>query len=175
MRNEPLQSAEAWLDRRYYGGDLPPRAERALHEASLAWDNEAAAERHLHDALELAPNHLATRIGAYKFYLYRHRLAEALPHAEACLAETLRQAGLPPDWRTLRAEHAAFASLDPAPRAVLFALVACGYVLARLAREDESRALLGKVAELDAADLLGARRLIAVLDRGGREDDPELG
>ena len=173
MRDDPFATAaETWLDRRYYGGDLPPPAERALHAAGLAWDDEQAAERHVLEALTLAPDHLAARIGAYKFYLYRHRLAEALPHAEACLAETLRQAGLAADWRSLRPDDSAFGSLEPAPRAVLFALVACGYVLARLARADESRAFLGKVAELDAADLLGARRLLAVLDRGGQDDEP---
>ena len=70
---------------------------------------------------------------------------------------------------SLRPEDAPFGSLEPAPRAVLFALVACGYVLARLTREQESRAFLGKVAELDPGDVLGARRLLAVLYRGGQD------
>ena len=81
---------DAWLDRRYYGGDLPAAAERALHAVGQDWHDEAAAERHIRAALALAPDHLTVQIAAYKFLLYRHRLAEALPYAEACLAETLR-------------------------------------------------------------------------------------
>jgi tetratricopeptide (TPR) repeat protein len=161
----------AWLDRRYYGGDLPAAAERALHEAGLAWQDEAAAEGHILDALALAPGHLAVHIGAYKFYFYWHRLAEALPHAVACLADALRRNQLPADWRDVRAGDAAFSTLEPRPRLVLFALVAYGYVLARLGREAESRAALGKVAELDPDDRMAARRLLAVLDRAGREDE----
>jgi hypothetical protein len=162
---------EAWLDRRYYGGDLPEAAEHALHAAAGHWHDEAAAEAHIRTALRLAPGHIAVQIGAYKFFLYRHRLAEALPHAEACLAETLRRNGLPSDWRDLRPAQAAFSSLEPEPRTVLFALVARGYVLARLGREAEGRETLLKVAELDPGDRMGAARLLAVLDRGGRDED----
>ena len=161
----------AWLNRRYYGGDLPAGAERALHAAGLAWHDEAAAEGHILDALALAPGHLAVHIGAYKFYFYRHRLAEALPHAEICLADALRRSQLPADWRDLRADDPAFSLLEPAPRLVLFSLIALGYVLARLGREAESRAVLGKVADLDPEDRMSARRLLAILDGGGEDED----
>ncbi len=40
----------------------------------------------------------------------------------------------------------------------------------RLGRVEEGRAALEKVAALDLADRIGARRLLAVLDRGGEED-----
>ena len=162
---------DAWLDRRYYGGDLPAAAERALHAVGQDWHDEAAAERHIRAALALAPDHLAVQIAAYKFFFYRHRLAEALPYAEACLAETLRRNDLPADWREVRADQAAFASLEPEPRMFLFSLVAYGYVLARLGRDAEGRAALTKVAELDREDRMGARRLVAVLDGAGREED----
>ena len=161
----------AWLNRRYYGGDLPAGAERALHAAGLAWHDEAAAEGHILDALALAPGHLAVHIGAYKFYFYRHRLAEALPHAEICLADALRRSQLPADWRDLRPDDPAFSLLEPAPRLVLFSLIALGYVLARLGREAESRAVLGKVADLDPEDRMSARRLLAILDGGGEDED----
>ncbi len=161
----------AWLNRRYYGGDLPADAERALHAAGLAWHDAAAAEGHILDALALAPGHLAVHLGAYRFYFYRHRLAEALPHARTCLADALRRSQLPADWRDVRADDAAFSALEPGPRLVLFALLATGYVLARLGREAESRAVLDKVAELDPEDRMSARRLLAILDRGGQEED----
>ncbi|CAH2599665.1 conserved protein of unknown function [Rhodovastum atsumiense] len=162
---------EPWPDPGDDPGDLPAAAAQALRAAGAAWDDEATAERHVRDALALAPGHLAVQIGAYKFFLYRHRLAEALPLAEACLAGALRRTNLPADWRDLRPDQAAFGSFEPAPRLVLFALFACGYLLARLDRQDESREVLMKVAELDPPDRMGARRLLAVLDRGGRDED----
>ena len=162
---------DAWLERRYYGGDLPAAAERALHAVGLDWEDEATAEGHIYEALDLAPGHLAVQIAAYKFYFYRHRLQEALPYAQACLAQILRRNQLPADWRDVRAEDAAFTSLEPEPRMVLFALVAYGYVLARLGRTEEGRAALTKVTDLDPQDRMGARRLLAVIDGGARDDD----
>ncbi|MFL5284161.1 MAG: hypothetical protein ACJ8AW_25015 [Rhodopila sp.] len=100
---------------------------------------------------------------------YRHRLREALPYAERCLAHTLRRNNLPADWRDVRPDDAAF-TLDPEPRMFLFSLVANGYVLARLGRTEEGREAPLKVADLDPEDRLGARRLLAVLDRK-QEDD----
>ena len=160
----------AWLERRYYGGDLPAAAERALHAAALCWHDEAAAEAHIAEALALAPGRFEVHLGAYRFYFYRHRLQAALPHAVACLADALRRSQLPADWRDLRADDAAFCLDAPGPRLVLFSLLAAGYVLARLGREAESREALGKVAELDPQDRMSARRLLAVLD-GGEEGE----
>jgi tetratricopeptide (TPR) repeat protein len=162
---------DAWLDRRTYDGELPAAAERALRAVGLAWDDEATAEGHLYEALALAPGHLAVQIAAYKFYFYRHRLTEALPYAQACLAQTQRRNQLPADWRDVRSEDAAFTTLDPEPRMFLFTLVAYGYVLARLGRSEEARIALTKVADLDPADRMGARRLLAVIEGGGRDDD----
>jgi hypothetical protein len=163
----------AWLERRYYGGDLPAAAERALHAVGLAWDDEPTAEGHLYEALDLAPGHLAVQIAAYKFYFYRHRLTEALPYAQTCLAQILRRNQLPADWRDVRPEDAAFTSLDAEPRMVLFALVAYGYVLTRLGRVEEGRVALVKVTELDPQDHLGACRLLAVIDGGGSDEEDE--
>ena len=163
---------DSWLDRRYYGGDLPAATARALHAIGQDRDDEIVAEGHLHDALALAPDHLAVQIAAYKFYFYRHRLQAALPYARTCLAHTLRRNNLPADWRDLRPDDASFNTLEREPRTVLFALVANGYVLARLGRVAEGREALLKVAELDPEDRIGARRLLAVLDRGHGEEDP---
>lgn len=165
MQNDP------WLDRQYYGGDLPAAAERALHAVGLDWGDEATAEGHIYEALDLAPGHLAVQIAAYKFYFYRHRLTEALPYARTCLAQILSRNRLPADWRDLRPEDAAFSSLEPEPRMVLFALVAYGYLLARLGRAEEGRVALTKVTELDPDDRMGARRLLAVIDGGVPDDE----
>jgi len=53
----------------------------------------------------------------------------------------------------------------------LFVLTAVGYVLARFGRTDEACAALEKVATLEPADRMGARRLLAMIGRGGRDKD----
>lgn len=164
---------EKWLERRYYGGDLPAEAERALHAVGLCWDDEIASEAHIIRALEIAPDHLAVRYGAYKFYYYRRRLDAALPHVEAWVAEAARRNGFPSDWRLVTSEHANFTNFDGDPRLFLFALRATGWLLARLGRIEEGRAALEKVAALDPQDQMRARRLLDILDQPGEDGEDE--
>lgn len=162
---------EKWLERRYYGGDLPAEAERALHAVGLCWDDEQASEAQIQRALAIAPRHLAVHYGAYKFYYYRRRLDEALPHVEAWVDEAIRRNGLPSDWRAVSSSDADFTHFDSEPRVFLFSLRAMGWLLARLGRIEEGRAALAKVAALDPQDQIRARRLIAILDQPDEEDD----
>jgi hypothetical protein len=157
---------EEWLSRRYYGGDLPAEAERALHQAALSFSDQALAESHLRSAWENAPGHLAVSIGAYKFYLYHHRLAEALPYAEACVVEAARRLGLTEDWRAVRAEHCDFSGFEAEPRLFLFSLFALGYLLIRLERRVEGRQVLDHLLTLDPTDKLGVAGLLEIVDRG---------
>jgi hypothetical protein len=162
---------EKWLERRYYGGDLPAEAERALHAVGLCWEDEKASEAEILRALEIAPNHLAVQYGAYKFYYYRRRLNEALPHVEAWVDEAIRRNGFPKDWRAVSSSDADFTNFDGEPRAFLFSLRAMGWLLARLGRIEEGRAALTKVAALDPQDQIRARRLIDILDQPREEDE----
>ncbi|MBI3444969.1 MAG: hypothetical protein HY055_06335 [Magnetospirillum sp.] len=155
--------------------DLPAAAEAALKEAGALWHEEAKAEAKVLEALSLAPDALAARIGAYKFYFYRHRYAEALPHALSCVAFAAKALGLSGDWRRIGPGDAAFVgsavTLAPLPKLLMQTLIASGYVLARLGRTEESETYLGKVVELDPSDRLGASRLLAVVRRGGVEEE----
>ena len=104
--------------------DLPDEARAALTEAGALWHDEAAAEAKVKKALALAPDALAARIGAYKFYFYRHRLAEALPHALSCVAFATAALGLPEDWRQIQPQDAAFVgtavTLAPLPKLLIW-------------------------------------------------------
>jgi hypothetical protein len=157
---------EEWLSRRYYGGDLPAEAERALHEAALSFADQPQAESCLRRAWEIAPGNLAVAIGAYKFYLYHHRLAEALPYAEACVRESARLVGLAGDWRDVRPDQADFSGLDAEPRLFLFSLFALGYLLFRLGRAGDGRQALASLLVLDPTDKLGVAGLLAIVDQG---------
>lgn len=153
--------------------DLPHPARQALIAAGIDWHDERVAEAHVTHALMLAPEALATRIGAYKFYFYRHRLQEALPHAFSIVEMAARRLQLPHDWRLVRADHAGFEEIEPWPRLFLQALIAYGYCLVRMGRMAEGRAALAKAAELDRTDKLGAGRLLVVVDRGGVDEDED--
>lgn len=164
---------EKWLERRYYGGDLPAEAERALHAAGLCWEDEAACEGHIRHALEVAPDHIATNFGAFRFFYYRHRLKDTLPHLVKWLREAIRRNGLPEDWREVTPHHADFTHFDGEPRAFLFALRGYGFVLARLGRFEEGREALSKVAELDPDDHMRARGILKTIDDHEEDGDED--
>lgn len=151
--------------------DVPDAAKAALAAAGATWEDETVAESHMLAALAVAPDALAVRMGAYKFYFYRHRLAEALPHAEAILAQAARRLQLPHDWREVAPQHAAFDRIEPWPRLFVQTLFAMGYVKLRLGQPDEARLFLTKAAALDPHDRFGANRLMAVADRGPDDDE----
>lgn len=151
--------------------DVPEAARAELALAGAAWDDGPRAEAHVRAALAAAPDALAVQLGAYKFYLYRHRLEDALPHAAVILSMAARRLQLPHDWRAVAPDHAAFDQIEPWPRLFLQALIATGYALARLGRLDEGREALAKAASLDPQDRFGAGRLIQVIDRGGVEEE----
>lgn len=165
---------ESWLSRRYYGGDLSPDAERLLHLAAANYADDVAAEGFLAQAAELAPDHRAVDLGFYKFHFYKHNLTAALGYAERMIVHALKALHLHNrDWRTLDETDAAFAEIEPAPRFLLFSLTARGYLLLRLGEMDDAQETLGKVAELDPKDRFGARRLLAVAAKAGRDEDDE--
>jgi len=162
---------EKWLERRYYGGDLPMEAERALHAAGLVWEDEKACEEQIRLALSIAPNHIATNFGAFRFFYYRHRLAETLPHLVIWMREAMRRNGFPEDWRDVMPSHADFTHFDGEPRTFLFALRGYGFVLARLGRIAEGREALEKVASLDPDDHMRAKRMLQTIDEHEEDED----
>lgn len=162
---------DEWIERRYWGGDLDPEAERALHRAALLWLDDAASEAEIRRAQALAPGHLAVLLGAYKYFFYKTRLDDAAPLALECIAYGARQLNAPADWRQVEAHHGAFDTLEAWPRFFLFSLKAYGYVLVRLGRIEEGRAAIAKVVELDVKDMTGSARLLMVIDRNGRDED----
>ena len=165
---------DVWLSRRYYGGDLPAEAERELHLAGRHYCDDALAEAHLAKAAEIAPGHRAVDLGHYKYFLYKARLPQALTCAYRMLEHASTGIGLNhSDWRQVTRGHADFDSLNPAPRFFLFTVKALGYLHVRLGSHAEGRIILEKVLELDTADQIGVRPILAVLDRREREGDDD--
>ena len=154
------------------GRGLPEEAEYHLWEAAKSYDKDAVAEEHLREAQALAPDHAAVLIGLYRFYFYKGRLAEALEVAKTCLVKAARENGFPADWRDVTAGDAAFGRYDDIlPRFFLFTLKGYAYLQMRLGNLEEGRAAVLKLLELDASDKVGAKVLLQVLERMGRDDD----
>ncbi|MFO1107718.1 MAG: hypothetical protein U1E61_00895 [Bradyrhizobium sp.] len=154
------------------GQGLPSEAEYHLWEAGLSYHLDAIAEGHLREAEAIAPDHAAVLIGLYRFYFYKGRLAEALTIAGRCLAKAALENGLPSDWRDVGAGDAEFGRYENIlPRFFLFSLKGYAYLQMRLGRTEEGRLAVLKLLELDPTDKIGARVLLEVLDRMGRDDD----
>jgi hypothetical protein len=156
----------SWLEQRHYT-DLDPRAERALRAAGLCWDSEAEAKRHLQEAADIAPEHIAVVVAHYRYHLYKHRFEEARSYAERCLALSSAELRLPADRMFVTSSHADFGAPNPQVRFWLFALQAYGYVLLRCGQREAGMTALGKVVELDKADQTKTRVLVDVIARPG--------
>jgi hypothetical protein len=164
------QATEA-LEQACFGAGLPAAAEVQLRQASRAYADEPAAERHLLSAMDLAPDHPAVYIGLYRFYFYRNRLREALAIGLRCLALAAAVNGLPDDWRHVRPAQASFDGYAVLPRFYLFTLKACAYLHLRLGEFASGAAMLDQLMRLDPSDKLKGSVLRAVLDDRGRDDD----
>lgn len=151
----------------YFEEPLPAEAEALVRRAGGLY-GEGGAEPPLLEALRLAPESLTVLVGLYRFYYYQHRLEDALEVAADALAITARRLGLPADWRLLEA-----ASLEAAPAAAvallrfhLLSLKAQAYLLLRLGRGEEGRAILQRLVALDENNRLGAKQLLEAVDAG---------
>jgi tetratricopeptide (TPR) repeat protein len=163
---------EALLAQALLGQGLPREAEEHLWQAGLSYHLDAVAERHLREAQALAPGHAAVLIGLYRFYFYKGRLAEALEVAELCLAKAAQENGLADDWRQVAAADASFGVYaDILPRFFMFALKGYAYLQMRLGNFAEGSDAVQKLLELDPSDKIGAKVLLDVLNRMGRDDD----
>jgi hypothetical protein len=153
---------------------LSDEAARHLHLAGLAYSCDALAERHLEQALMLAPEHLAVHVGIYRYLFYKGRLQESLGQLGVCFGKLEAQSGIPADWRAVETEHADFGSWDALwPRFYLFALKAHAYLSLRLGQLEEGREAVLKSLELDPTDKVGAKVLLDVLNRIGRDEYDE--
>lgn len=151
--------------------DRPRDAMDILEGARAARSATRESEAAVLSALQVAPDDRAVRMGAYKFYFYNGRLAEAVPHAAWCIEDGARALGLPEDWRRVAPGTAAFDTFDKAPRFFLQSLIAWGYCKTRIGAVEDGLAALARAMELDPSDKFGVARLIAVIEKGGRDDD----
>jgi len=147
----------------YFEENLPAQVEELIAQAGGLY-GEGGAEQPLLEALRLAPESLNVLVAVYRFYYYQHRLEDALEIADRALAITARRLGLPLDWKLLYEGHVNVGSAAMALlRFHLLSLKAEAYLLLRLGRREEGRAILEKLLALDSNNRLGAKQLLEVV------------
>jgi tetratricopeptide (TPR) repeat protein len=169
---QSLPMEEALLADALLGRGLPAEAEWHLWEAGLSYHLDEVAEGHLRKAEALAPGHAAVLVGLYRFYFYKGRLGEALDIARLCLEKAAKENDLPANWRDVAAGGAPFGRYEEmAPRFFLFTLKGYAYLQMRLGNLDEGLDAVQKLLELDPSDKIGAKVLLEVIQRIGRDDE----
>lgn len=146
-------------------------AMRALEDARNARSDPETAEKGVLRALQLAPQDLDVRLGAYRFYFYNHRYTDALVHAHFIIEHAARRLNIPVDWRGVRSGDSDFTLLESSPGLYLQALLAWGYCNVRLGNVSPGREAIAKVAEIDPSDRFGARSILEFID--SNEDPAE--
>ncbi len=149
----------------YFEESLNPEVEALLQQAGNLY-GEGEAEQPLQEALRLAPTSLNVLVAAYRYYYYQHRLEDALGIAGQALAVTAERLSIPLDWTLLTLAH--LSQGGPSTMALirfhLLSLKAEAYLLLRLGRSAEGRAILEKLLELDSHNRLGAKQLLEVAE-----------
>lgn len=154
----------------YFDEPAPEEVHVLVREAAAAY-GEGGAEALLLRAYFLAPGDLGVLVALYRFYYYQHRLADALVAAMRALEASGGRVGLSADWRQVNeAELASAVKRSIAlVRFYLLALKGAGCMMLRQGNLEEGAAMLGKVAELDPLDRLGATALLDVVSGAAKE------
>jgi Tfp pilus assembly protein PilF len=150
---------------------LPDAAACHLELAGLAYTQDNVAEKHLSEAMRIAPNHLAVQVGFYRYLFYKGRLQDALAQLDVCMDNAAAHCGFPLDWRKVQPQDGEFGCYDAVwARFYLFALKAHGYIKLRLGDLAGGREAITKAIQLDPSDKVGARILLDVVERQGHDD-----
>ena len=134
-------------------GDIPPEI-NALLQQGIAVHVSAPqlAESHFREALARRPDILCSYRCLVKHYNRRRQFDNAITTVRAWLAEAVRQAGSPADWR----------EWQDASSAMLGALKAFAFVELRRGREEEAQAAIARLQQLDPEDGTGVSVLAAL-------------
>lgn len=151
--------------------DTPPDPFDLLEGARAARTDPQRSEAAVLAALQVAPDDRDVRMGAYKFYFYANRLAEAAPHAAWCIRDGARALGLPEDWRRLAPGSVDCTGYPKPQRFLVQSLVAWGWCKARTGEIEDGLAALAKAAAIDPSDGFGAARIAAIVAGGSPEDE----
>jgi len=149
----------------------PPEALELLRKASLSWADTDRALSILKEADRRYGEELQVVIAYYKFCFYKGLLREAIPFAERAAKIMGRRLGLPEAFEDVSGCDAPFSEYESGPRFILFAMKAVGTLHARLGETERGLWILDRIGSLDKSDRMGISPLVAVIRRGGKEEE----
>ncbi|SNY92937.1 hypothetical protein SAMN04515647_3200 [Cohaesibacter sp. ES.047] len=128
--------------------------------AATASDRVAA----LGDAQRLAPQDLNVIVALYRHHYFLQAFEEALVIADLAMREAGKRLNVAADWRLLTVDDVNRTSGEAMPmlRFYLWALKGRAYLLMRLGRFEEALGPLEKLIELDHANRLNCKPLLAL-------------
>lgn len=135
---------------------LLPDIDRHLRKAAVAYHDTQLAEQHLLRALDMDPGCLNVYFSLYKFYFYKHRLADAEHVTLIALETAAGQGGFDADWSALTPESIVWSAINTPQHFYLFSLKALAFIRLRLGHTQNSRDILNKLRELDPLDTVGS-------------------
>ncbi len=153
--------------------DAPRDPFAILEGARAARTEPERSEAAVLAALQVAPNDRDVRMGAYKFYFYNARLAEAVPHAAWCVRDGARALRLPEDWRALPPGSLDCTGFPEPQRFLVQSLVAMGWCMARSGAIADGLEVLAKAIAVDPSDGFRVRRIVEVIERGVGDDEDD--
>ncbi len=105
------------------------------------------------------------------FFFYKGLLREAIPFAERAAKIMGGRRGLPEAFEDVSASDAPFSEYESGPRFTPFAMKAVGTLHARLGETERGLTILDRIGSLDKSDRMGISPLVAVIRRGGKEEE----
>lgn len=153
----------------YFDQPLPESLEKLIAQAASLY-HRPESEFMLLGAYMIQPHHPVIHVALYRYYYYKHRLAEALMIAERTLEDSGISLGFLGHWSEatlarLKASESNMAMV----RYYLLALKGSGFICLRLGRREEGLMRLKLVAAMDSEDRLGTRAIIKVVENAELE------
>lgn len=148
----------------YFDEAIDPDVSALLDQAAADYA-QGTAEWPLLRAYFLAPEQLTVLVGLYRFFYYQHRYRECLIVAQRAKEISRRRLNFPENWQDLQIEMIKQVKEEHInlARFYLLTLKGMSYLLLRLERLEEGRAILEKILTLDTEDRLGASVLMDVV------------
>lgn len=147
----------------YFDRALPESLEKLIEQAASLY-HRPESEFMLLGAYMIQPHHPVIHVALYRYYYYKHRLAEALMIAERTLEDSGISLGFFGHWSEATLARLKASEVNMAMvRYYLLALKGSGFICLRLGRKAEGLMRLQKVAEMDAEDRLGTRAILQVV------------
>lgn len=153
--------------RALFGGDASPDVADLLEQATQAYADTDEAERLLWQAHRASPDALPVYFSLYKFYFYRGDLENAELAARMALLAAAQQGAFSADWQELTADSADWTQYQAPAHFYLFSLKALAFICLRQDKRPEAEAILGKLAEIDPADSVGASVIRSIAEGAG--------